>query len=143
MLSGFLLTCLESCKERKFGLSSFCMKKTLVIGASPESDRYSYSAVRQLKRYGHEVVALGSKEGEIDGVPIVKGKPELKGIDTVTLYINPFRQEEFYDYILDLKPKRLIFNPGTENSAFMWRAKLEGIEVLDACTLVMLSTGQF
>lgn len=119
------------------------MKKTLVIGASPESDRYSYFAVKQLKRYGHEVIALGAKEGEIEGIPIIKGKPALKEIDTITLYINPFRQEEFYDYILDLKPKRLIFNPGTENSAFMWRAKLEGIEVLDACTLVMLSTGQF
>jgi predicted CoA-binding protein len=100
-------------------------------------------AVKQLKRHGHEVVALGVKDGNIEGIPIVQGKPEWREIDTVTLYINPFRQEEYYDYILDLKPKRLIFNPGTENVAFMWRAKLEGVEVLDACTLVMLSTGQY
>lgn len=119
------------------------MKKTLVIGASSREGRYSNLAVKQLNRHGYEVVALGVEEGSIDDVPIITGKPELKDIDTITLYINPFRQEEFYDYILDLKPKRLIFNPGTENIAFMWRAKLEGVEVLDACTLVMLSTGQY
>jgi hypothetical protein len=123
--------------------SRFFMKKTLVIGATPQPDKYAYMAVKQLKRHGHEVVALGVKDGNIEGIPIVQGKPELREIDTVTLYINPFRQEEYYDYILDLKPKRLIFNPGTENVAFMWRAKLEGVEVLDACTLVMLSTGQY
>lgn len=119
------------------------MKKTLVIGASPNPARYAYLAVRRLKQLGHEVTALGIWDGEIDGVPIVKGKPELEGIHTVTLYLNPFRQEEYYDYILDLKPERLIFNPGTENYAFMHRAKLEGVEVLDACTLVLLSTGQY
>ena len=119
------------------------MKKTLVLGASSNPERYSYLAVSKLKQSGHEVVALGVKDGEIDGVPIVQGKPELEDIDTVTLYINPFRQDEYYDYILDLKPKRLIFNPGTENYAFMHRAKLEGVEVLAACTLVMLSTGQY
>lgn len=119
------------------------MKKTLVLGASPNPARYSFLAVRQLKNHGHEVVALGVKEGEIDGVPIVTGKPELENIHTITLYINPFRQDEYYDYLLDLKPKRMIFNPGTENYAFMHRAKLEGVEVLDACTLVLLSTGQY
>ncbi|MCB0518129.1 MAG: CoA-binding protein [Lewinellaceae bacterium] len=119
------------------------MKKTLVIGATPNPARYAYLAIRQLINHGHEVVALGAKEGEIEGVPILQGFPALEGIDTVTLYINPFRQEEYYDYILDLKPRRIIFNPGTENYAFMHRAKLEGVEVLDACTLVMLSTGQY
>jgi len=119
------------------------MKKTLVIGATPNPARYAYLAVRRLKQLGHEVIALGIRDGEIDGVPILKGKPELEGIHTVTLYLNPFRQEEYYDYLLDLKPERLIFNPGTENYAFMHRAKLEGVEVLDACTLVLLSTGQY
>ena len=119
------------------------MKRTLVIGASDNPERYSFLAIRQLKKHGHEVAAIGAKTGEAEGVPILTGKPALEGIETVTLYINPFRQEEYYDYILELKPKRLIFNPGTENYAFMHRAKLEGVEVLDACTLVMLSTGQY
>ncbi len=119
------------------------MKKTLVLGASPNPARYSYLAVSRLKKHGHEIVALGVKEGEIEGIPIVKGMPELEDIDTITLYINPFRQEEYYDYLLDMKPRRMIFNPGTENYAFMHRAKLEGVEVLAACTLVMLSTGQY
>ncbi|TAK38621.1 MAG: CoA-binding protein [Saprospiraceae bacterium] len=119
------------------------MKKTLVVGASPNPARYAYMAVQRLKEHGHEVLPLGVHNGEIAGIPILTGKPELEGIHTVTLYINPFRQEEFYDYLLDLKPRRMIFNPGTENPAFMWRAKLEGVEVVEGCTLVMIKTGQF
>ncbi len=119
------------------------MKKTLVLGATSNPARYAYLAVVQLLKHGHEVVALGNKEDVVEGIPIQTGQPKLEDIDTVTMYINPFRQEEYYDYILDLKPKRIIFNPGTENYAFMQRAKLEGVEVLPACTLVMLSTGQF
>ncbi len=120
------------------------MKKTLVLGASPNPARYAYLAVRRLKLLGHEVVAVGAKEGNIDGVPILTGMPPLEDIHTVTLYLNPFRQTEYYDYILgELKPARLIFNPGTENYAFMHRAKLEGVEVLEACTLVMISTGEY
>jgi predicted CoA-binding protein len=120
------------------------MKKTLVLGASPNPVRYAYVAVQRLKAQGgHEVVPLGVRNGEIAGISIQHGKPELEDIHTVTLYINPFRQEEYYDYILDLKPKRMIFNPGSENPAFMWRAKLEGVEVVEGCTLVMLATGQY
>ena len=119
------------------------MKKTLVLGATSNTTRYAYLAVKQLLKHGHEVVALGNKADVVEGIPILTGQPNFEGIDTVTMYINPFRQEEYYDYLLDLKPKRIIFNPGTENYAFMERAKLEGVEVLPACTLVMLSTGQF
>ncbi len=119
------------------------MKKTLVIGASPKPERYAHKAVVQLKKHGYEVVALGLRDGEIEGVAIQSGKPELEGIDTVTLYLNPTRQEEFYDYVLGLKPKRLIFNPGTENPKFMALAKKAGIEVVEACTLVLISTGQY
>lgn len=99
--------------------------------------------MKQLKQHGHQVVALGARDGSIGEVPITKGKPQLENIDTVTLYINPTRQGEFYDYILHLNPKRLIFNPGAENPAFKQQAKQQGIEVLEACTLVMLSTGQY
>lgn len=119
------------------------MKKTLVLGASPNPSRYSFLAVRSLLRNGRDVVALGVKSGEIDGVPILKGKPDLYDIDTVTLYLNPSRQEEYYDYILGLEPNRIIFNPGTVNPVFMNMAESKGVEVVAACTLVMLSTGQY
>lgn len=119
------------------------MKKTLVIGASTNPDRYSYLAINSLLRHGHEVVAIGRRKGEVSGVQIQTGQPELTDIDTVTLYINLSHQEEYYDYVLAMKPKRLIFNPGAENFDFMLRAKEAGIETLEACTLVMLSTGQF
>ncbi|MBI5916669.1 MAG: CoA-binding protein [Bacteroidetes bacterium] len=119
------------------------MKKTLVIGASPNPARYSFLAVRRLKQHGHEVVAIGARDGEVDGVPILTGKPDLKNIDTVTLYLNPFHQEEYYGYVIGLKPERLIFNPGAENPVFMELAKKSGINVEEACTLVLLSTGQY
>ena len=119
------------------------MKKTLVIGASTNPERYSYLAFQSLRRHGHEVVAIGRKAGEVNGVPILTGQPELTGIDTVTLYLNLTHQEEYYDYLLNMKPKRIIFNPGAENYDLMRRASEAGIEVLEACTLVMLSTGQY
>lgn len=119
------------------------MKKTLVIGASPNPARYSFLAVRRLKQHGHEVVAIGARDGEVDGVPILIERPELKDIHTVTLYLNPSRQEDYYDYIIGLKPERLIFNPGAENPVFMQLAKKSGINVEEACTLVLLSTDQY
>jgi uncharacterized protein len=119
------------------------MKKTLVIGASTNPERYSYLAINSLKKHGHEVVALGRKEGEVNGVPIFTGQPKLTGIDTVSLYLNLTHQEEYYDYLLEMKPKRIIFNPGAENYDLMHRASEVGIETLEACTLVLLSTGQF
>ncbi|MFI5171733.1 MAG: CoA-binding protein [Chitinophagales bacterium] len=119
------------------------MKKTVVLGASPNPGRYSYLAVRKLKIYGHEVVAIGKKEGAIDDTTIIKDHPIIDNIDTVTLYLNPDNQKQYYDYIIDLKPKRIIFNPGTENDELADLAEKNKIETIEACTLVLLSTGQY
>lgn len=120
------------------------MKKTIVLGASPNPARYANVAVRRLRAAGHEVIPIGIREGEIDGIPIVIGKPAIEGVHTITIYLSPLRQQEYYDWMLDvIKPQRLIFNPGAEEPHFMWRAKLEGFEVLEACTLVLLATGQY
>jgi predicted CoA-binding protein len=119
------------------------MKKTLVLGASTKPHRYGNITTRRLKLYNHEVVPVGNQAGEIDGIDILLGKPEVDGIDTITLYLNPKRQVEFYDYIIGLKPKRIIFNPGTENPELMKLAKENGIESEIACTLVLLSVGQY
>jgi len=118
-------------------------KKTVVLGASPNPQRYSFLAVNKLLRHGHEVVPIGVKEGEVGGLKIVKGTPDLEGVDTVTLYLNPQRQKQYYDYILKLNPKRIIFNPGTENPELEKMAEELGIEPLEACTLVLLSTHQY
>ncbi len=119
------------------------MKKTLVLGASTNPSRYSFQAVMQFKQLDIEVVAIGNKEGEIAGIPILIGKPGLDGIHTVTLYLNPQRQEEYYDYVIGLNPKRIIFNPGTENAVFIKKIREAGIDVEIACNLVMLATGQY
>lgn len=119
------------------------MKKTLVLGASTKPERYGNIATRRLKLYNHEVVPVGNRVGKIDGIDILLGKPEVDGIDTITLYLNPKRQVEFYDYIIGLQPKRIIFNPGTENPELVKLAKENGIETEIACTLVLLSVGQY
>ena len=119
------------------------MKKTVVLGASPKPIRYSYAAVQQLTARGHEAVPVGIKEGNIEGIEIIKGQPEVDGVDTVTLYLNPKRQEDYYDYIFSLKPKRIIFNPGTENLELIQMAKDRGVDVEVGCTLVMLSVGNY
>ena len=118
-------------------------KKTVVIGASENEDRYANRAVRKLKSHGHDVVALGLREGQIDGVKIHKDKPSVENVDTVTMYVGSQNQPPLYDYILSLKPKRIIFNPGAENPEFEGMAEEKGIEVVEACTLVMLSIGNF
>ncbi len=118
-------------------------KKTLVLGASLKPHRYSNMAIRRLQNYKHEVVPIGLRVGDVNGIKILKGKPEVEGIDTVTLYMNPKRQVEFYDYILGLNPKRIIFNPGTENMELVELAQAKGIETEIACTLVMLSVGNY
>ena len=117
--------------------------KTLVIGASPKPDRYSNKAVRLLKNYGHDVVAIGGREAFIDKTPILKGLPQLNGIHTVTIYIGVNRQPDFYEYILNMKPKRVIFNPNTENDEFIALCEEKGIKTIENCTLVMLQTGLF
>ena len=118
-------------------------KKTLVIGASENPARYSNLAVKKLIAYNHPVVALGNKSGNIGNQIIETEKKAFTGIDTVTLYLNPLRQQGYYDYILSLNPKRIIFNPGAENEAFEALAQQKGITTQAACTLVLLSTGQY
>ena len=118
-------------------------KKTIVLGASGNPSRYSYLAVEKLIRYGHSVIAIGKKEGVIGQTYIITRHPNEKEVDTVTLYLNPELQKQYYDYIVSLHPKRLIFNPGTENVELYDLAKQNGIEPLEACTLVLLGTGQY
>ena len=119
------------------------MKKTLVIGASENPDRYSNKAIKALVTHNHEVVAIGLREGNVTGVPFNAEKKDFENIDTVTLYIGPRNQPEYYQYILKLKPQRVIFNPGTENAEFIIQLKTAGIYPEIACTLVLLSTGQY
>ncbi len=118
-------------------------KKTVVLGASLNPQRYSNMAIKKLNAYNHNVVAIGRKEGEINGVQITKEHRPVEDADTITLYLNPENQKPFYDYILSLNPKRIIFNPGTENEELEKLAHNKGIETAEACTLVMLSTGQY
>jgi predicted CoA-binding protein len=118
-------------------------KRTLVLGASENPDRYSNMAIQKLRRYQHEVVAIGNREGKVLDVGIQKETESFTHIHTVTLYLNPNNQKPYYDYILGLQPKRIIFNPGTENPELESLAKAKGIEAIEACTLVMLSTGQY
>ena len=117
--------------------------KTLVIGASDNPARYSNMAVRRLRQHGHEVVAIGRKKTAVGDVP-VENKPQIRNdIDTITLYLNPTHQEEYYDYFMSLEPRRIIFNPGTENDELERLASEKGIQCDEACTLVLLSTGQY
>ena len=118
-------------------------KKTLVLGASANPERTSYLAVQRLVKQQHPVIALGNKKGTIDDIEIETEKKEFTGIDTVTLYLNPTFQKNYYNYILSLKPNRIIFNPGTENDELANLAVNNGIKALEACTLVLLSTGQY
>lgn len=119
------------------------MRKTLVLGASENPARYSFEAVTRLRKQGHEVVAVGRKAAVVAGVQIETEPPAVTGIDTVTLYLNPSAQKDYYDFILSLHPKRIIFNPGTENEELAELAKQNDIASIEACTLVMLSTGQY
>ena len=118
-------------------------KKTLILGASANPQRYSYLALQRLKAHQHEIIAVGRRAGEVNGVQIQTGTPEINDLDTITLYLNPSNQEPYLDYIVSLKPKRIIFNPGTENEKLEELANKNGIKTEEACTLVMLSTGQY
>lgn len=121
------------------------MKKTLVVGATPHAHRYAYMADVRLTNAGHETIPIGIRKGEVNGQPIVnlKEQPAIDGIDTITLYINPLWQEEWGAYLLSLNPKRIIFNPGTENPELAKTAQDRGIEVVFGCTLVMLSADTY
>ncbi|WP_204346189.1 CoA-binding protein [Psychroserpens algicola] len=118
-------------------------KKTLVFGASLKPERYSNMAIKELVRHQHEVVAFGLRSGDVSGVTIDTNLMPYKNIDTVTLYLNKERQKSFYDYIVSLKPKRVIFNPGTENSEFQNILQQNKIYFEESCTLVLLSTNQY
>lgn len=119
------------------------MKKTLVIGASDNPQRYSYLALNRLRSKGHPVEAIGRKNVTVGDVNVGTEKKEFTAVDTVTLYLSPRLQQEYYDYIISLHPKRIIFNPGTENPELEVLAAAHGIQPLEACTLVLLSTGQY
>ena len=116
---------------------------TLILGATPNADRYSFMATALLVEKGHAVYPFGIKKGDILTTPIINEWPTTESIDTVTLYLGPAAQEAYYNAILDLKPRRIIFNPGTENPILNQLAIQKGIETIDACTLVMLKTGQY
>ena len=118
-------------------------KKTVVLGASLKPNRYSNIALRKLVNYKHEVVAFGMKAGEEAGVVIDTELKAYEAIDTVTLYLNPKRQEEYYNYIVALKPKRVIFNPGTENPELYTILETNNIAFEVACTLVLLASNQY
>ena len=118
-------------------------KKTLVLGASDNPERYSYLAVNRLRAKGQPVAAIGIRKVKVADVDIDTEKIPYSDIDTVSLYLNPQNQKQYYDYILSLHPKRLIFNPGAENQELYNLAKSNGIQPMEACTLVLLSTGQF
>jgi uncharacterized protein len=118
-------------------------KPTVILGASNKPKRYSYLATQSLKKHGHTVFPLGLRQGAIEGTTIINDKPILQDIDTITLYLSPQNQKEWYNYILQVHPKRIVFNPGTENPELYSLAVENGIECTIACTLVLLSIGDY
>jgi uncharacterized protein len=119
--------------------------RTLIVGATENPSRYAFMAAQMFDERGMDFIPIGIKKGKVFDREILnlREKPQLNDIHTITLYIGPDRQSEWMDYLISLKPKRIIFNPGTENPEFFQKAKVAGVEVLPACNLVMLSTGQF
>ena len=118
-------------------------KKTLVLGASENTERYSNMAILRLLTKEQSVVAIGQRVGEVAGIKIQTKQVPFTNIDTITLYLNPSRQRDYYNYIISLEPKRVIFNPGTENPEFYQLLKSNNIKVEVACTLVLLGTNQY
>jgi len=117
----------------------------VIIGSNPKTNNYAFTAANRLRQHGHEFVPVGISEGEVLGQKIlnIHDLPKINDVDTVTLYINPKRQVDWYDYILSLSPKRIVFNPGTENQELKMRAEKQKVICEEACTLVMLSVGNF
>ena len=122
---------------------SWKAKKTIVLGASPNPSRYSNLAIRSLRKAGHPVAAIGRKPATVGDVEVVTDKDPVADVDTITLYLNATNQKEYYDYILSLHPRRIIFNPGAENPELGALASAHGIQPIEGCTLVMLNTGQY
>jgi predicted CoA-binding protein len=121
------------------------MKKTVIVGATSIPSRYAFLAADMITDHGHQIVPIGIKKGVVldEVIRDIRTKPVIMDVDTITLYINPKHQPEWYDYLLSLKPKRIIFNPGTENDEFERLAETQGIEALEACTLVLLRSAQY
>lgn len=121
------------------------MKKTVIAGATANPSRYAYLAATMLTEYGHEIVPVGIKNETVLGKQILnlREKPAIDNVDTITLYVGPQNQPEWYDYLLSLNPKRIIFNPGTENDELEKMAEAKGVEVVEGCTLVMLRSNQY
>ncbi len=119
------------------------MLKTVVLGASPNHSKFSYKCIKSLLRHGYDAVPVGKKGGQIEGMDILTGQPEIEDVHTISLYLNASKQVEYYDYILSLNPKRIIFNPGTHNQDFIDRVKEQGIEVKSDCALLMLNSGTY
>ena len=120
------------------------MKRTLVLGASPSPERYAFKATQMLSKHRHKVFPVGLRKGKIDDHDILTDTPEIENIDTLTLYVGPKNQPVYYDYILNvINPRRIIFNPGTENKALEKLAQTKGIQTEEACTLVLLSIGNY
>jgi predicted CoA-binding protein len=118
-------------------------KKTLVLGASQNPARYSYLALKQLSAKNYPVIAIGKKPGKVDNIEIDTEQKPVNDLDTITLYLNSNNQKQYYNYILALHPKRIIFNPGAENDELKTLASTNGIKTMEACTLILLSTGQY
>jgi predicted CoA-binding protein len=134
---------LFSKKDIKFQHMPASPKKTLVLGASANPQRYSYMAIHRLRGHNHPTVAIGKRKGIVGDTEIAVEQKAEEGVDTVTLYLSAANQKPYYDYILSLHPKRIIFNPGAENDELYDLATKNGIQPMEACTLVMLSTGQY
>ncbi len=118
-------------------------KKTLVLGASPNPQRYSYLAVNRLRSLNHPVIGIGKRLGKVSDIDILLEQVPIENVDTVTLYLSAANQRQYYNYIISLHPKRIIFNPGAENDELYDLAEKNGIQPVEACTLVLLSTGQY
>lgn len=136
MTNLFLFTFVRYIKNMK-------SKRTLVLGASTKTDRYAYKAITMLVEKGHPVLAIGQRAGEVAGIKIHTKAIPVKSIDTITLYLNPTRQRDYYNYIVEAQPKRVVFNPGTENPELYQLLELNNIKAEVACTLVLLSTNQY
>lgn len=121
------------------------MQKTVIVGSTPKQYKYAYTAAERLKSAGHPFIPVGIQEGEVLGEPIllIHDQPKIEHVHTITLYIQGKRQKDWYAYLLSLAPKRIIFNPGAENQEFKELAEKEGVKCEEACTLVMLSIGNY
>ncbi len=118
-------------------------KFTLVLGASNKPQRYSHKAIKALREHDILTAGIGLRAGTVSDVEISTVMEEYRNVDTITVYLNAKNQEQYEEYILSLKPNRVIFNPGAENRPLAQTLEQHGIETLEACTLVLLRTGQY